>query len=161
MALTLDLLRHGLSNPVGAGGDRARTLSPEGASDLVTLARRLAGEDWAPDRILSSPYRRAMETAGIVAQGAAAAVAVEPLAALEPEGEPERVLEALAGLGTVEGHVVLVGHQPLLGLLVGHLTGAARSLAAGMLVRVECDGGPARGGGRVVRILAPGGDGRG
>jgi phosphohistidine phosphatase len=160
MALILDLLRHGLSHPAGPDGDRARGLSPVGMSDLAALARRLADERWAPGRILSSPYRRALDTAGIVARGAAAAVAVEPLAALEPEGEPEAVLEALAGLGIGEGHVLLVGHQPLLGLLVGHLTGVGRGLAAGALVRVECADGPKRRGGRILSIMAPGEDNR-
>jgi phosphohistidine phosphatase len=155
MSLTIDLLRHGLSLPAGPGGDRLRELSPEGVSDLTVLAGRLAGEGWAPGRILSSPYLRALQTARIVAQGAGVA-AVEPLTALEPEGEPEGVIEALAGLGIAGGHVLLVGHQPLLGLLVGHLTGTGRSLAAGTLVRVECAEGPRRHGGRVVQVLAPG-----
>ena len=161
MSLTLDLLRHGLSRPAGPGGDRLRELSPEGVGDLTALAKRLAGEGWAPGRILSSPYLRALQTATIVARGAGAAATVEPLGALEPEGEPEGVIEALAGLGIAGGHVLLVGHQPLLGLLVGHLTGVGRSLAAGTLVRVECAEGPKRSGGRILCVLAPGEDGRG
>jgi phosphohistidine phosphatase SixA len=156
MSLTLDLLRHGLSSPCGPGGDRLRELSEQGVSDLEALARTLASEDWAPGRIFASPYRRALQTASLVARGASAAAAVEPLPALEPENEPEAVLDALAGLGVTAGHALLVGHQPLLGLLVGHLTGTGHSLAAGTLVRVECPEGAGRGAGRVVRILAPG-----
>jgi phosphohistidine phosphatase len=137
-----------------------RELSPEGVSDLTALAGRLAGEGWAPGRILSSPYLRALQTATIVARGAGAAAVVEPLAALEPEGEPEGVLEALAGLGIAGGHVLLVGHQPLLGLLVGHLTGVGRSLAAGTLIRVECADGPQRRGGCIAHVYAHGEDDR-
>jgi len=153
MGLVLDLLRHGLSLPAGPDGDRARELSEQGVSDLTALAGRLAGEGWQPGRIFASPYRRALASATIVSRGTT--VAVEPLAALEPERDPGGVLEALAGLGADSGHVLLVGHQPLLGLLVGRLTGADRSLAAGTLIRVECATGPA-GGGRVVRVMAPG-----
>ena len=159
MGLVLDLLRHGLSSPAGSGGDRLRELSEQGVEDLRALAERLAAERWAPARILSSPYRRALQTAMLVAKGAAAAAAVEPLPELEPEREPEGVLEALAGLDVREGHVLLVGHQPLLGLLVGHLTGTERGLAAGTLVRVECAGGAARNAGRVTRVFAPGDSG--
>jgi len=156
MGLTLDLLRHGLSLPAGPGGDRLRELSEQGVGDLEALAERLAAERWAPARILSSPYRRALQTAFLVAKGASVAAAVEPLPALEPEREAQDVLEALAGLDVREGHVLLVGHQPLLGLLVGHLTGTERGLAAGTLVRVECADGARRGAGRVARVIAPG-----
>jgi phosphohistidine phosphatase len=156
MGLTLDLLRHGLSRPAGPGGDRLRELSPEGVSDLTALAGRLAGEGWAPGRIFSSPYMRALQSANIVARGAGVTAAVEPFLALEPEREPEGVLGALAALGVTGGHVLLVGHQPLIGLLAGYLTGATRGIGTGTLVRVECADGPRRRGGRITRVLAPG-----
>lgn len=155
MGLTLDLLRHGHASPAGSGGDRLRELSTEGVEAITALARLLAEESWAPARVLSSPYVRALQTAHIVARAAAAPAAVEPWPALEPEREPGQVLAALADLGVTSGHALLVGHQPLLGLLVAHLTGTERGLAAGTLVRVECAAGAARDGGRVVRVITP------
>jgi len=154
--LTLDLLRHGQASPAGAGGDRLRELSPAGLEAITALARRLAGEGWAPGRILASPYRRTLQTAVIVGRSAARAVPVEALPELEPERAPEDVLEALAARGVTGGHVLLVGHQPLLGLLLAHLVGTERGLAPGTLVRVECADGARRGGGRVMKVFAPG-----
>lgn len=156
MGLTLDLLRHGLSQPAGPNGDRLRELAPAGIEALAVLAGRLAAEGWAPARIFSSPYLRALQTARIVARGADVAAPVEPLTALEPEREPEGVLGALAALGVTGGHVLLVGHQPLVGLLAGYLTGATCGIGTGTLVRVECADGPRRRGGRITRVLAPG-----
>ena len=155
MALTLDLLRHGSALPAGAFGDRQRVLSPAGMRGLESLRARFAREGWRPDRILSSPYARARQSAGIVAGAATPPVAVEILRALEPEREPSDVLDALARLRIAAGHVLVVGHQPLLGLLVGRLTGLERGFAPGTLVRVACPQGPAQGSGRTVLTLDP------
>ena len=151
----LDLLRHGQALPAGPAGDRQRALSPAGVSGLESLAAHLAREAWRPDRVFSSPYLRALQSAGIVAGAAAPAVAVETLRALEPEREPSEVLDALVRHGVTAGHVLVVGHQPLLGLLVGHLTGVEQGLSPGMLVRVHCPQGMDQGSGRVTLTLAP------
>jgi phosphohistidine phosphatase len=155
MTLVLDLLRHGQALPAGPDGDRQRALAPAGVRGLEALAARLAREAWRPDRIFASPYLRARQTAEIVSRAAVPAVQVEPLRALESEREPAEVLEALARHGVAAGHVVLVGHQPLLGLLVGHLAGAERGLAPGTLVRVRCPHGPLPGTGSITLALAP------
>lgn len=155
MAIVLDLLRHGRALPAGPGGDRQRALAPAGAAGLAALAARLVRETWRPDRVFSSPCLRARQSAEIVAERAAPAVAVETLDALESGHEPAEVLEALARHGVEAGHVLVVGHQPLLGRLVGHLTGVEQGLSPGMLVRVHCPRGMQAGSGRVTLILAP------
>jgi phosphohistidine phosphatase len=153
MALTLDLLRHGLALPAGEAGDHQRGLSPAGIRGIESLLTHLAREAWRPDRIFSSPYARARQSAGIVAGATVPPVAVEILRDLEPERESTEVLDALAHRGVTTGHVLVVGHQPLLGLLVGHLTGAEKGFSPGMLVRVHCPQGPDRGAGRIVLTL--------
>ena len=155
MALTLDFLRHGLALPAGAAGDRQRVLSPAGVRGLESLAAHLARETWRPDRVFSSPYARAQQSAGIVAGAAAPPVAVEILPDLEPEREPSDVVDALTVRGVMSGHVLLVGHQPLLGQLAGHLTGVEHGLSPGMLVRVHCPQGLGQGSGRITLTLAP------
>ncbi len=161
VALQLDIVRHGEAGPSAPGGDRLRPLSPAGARSLQWLARRLALEGWKPDRAFSSPLLRAVASAEILARSARPAVAVEILDALEPDVEPAEVLQALAGLGAVSGRILVVGHQPMLGRLVGYLTGTERSLAPGALVRVICPGPPARASGQVALVLAPDADDRG
>jgi phosphohistidine phosphatase len=155
MAITLDLLRHGLAHPAGAAGDRQRVLSPAGERGLESLRTRLAREAWRPDRVFSSPYVRTLQSARIVAGASTPPVAVEVLTDLEPECEPLEVLVALTARGVLTGHVLIVGHQPLLGLLAGHLTGLDQGLSPGALVRVHCPQGMGRGSGRIVLTLEP------
>jgi phosphohistidine phosphatase len=155
MALTLDLLRHGLALPAGAAGDHQRVLSPAGINGIEALAAHLAREAWRPDRIFSSPCVRALQSARIVAGAATPPVEVEILPALEPERDSSEVLDALAGLGNTAGHVLVVGHQPLLGLLVGRLTGFEKGFSPGMLVRVHYPQGLVQGSGRIVLTLEP------
>ncbi len=155
MAIVLDLLRHGQALPAGAAGDRQRALSPAGVRGLASLATHLADEAWRPDRAFSSPYARAQQSAGIVARAAAPPVAVEILGALEPEREPPEVLDALTGQGVTAGHILVVGHQPLLGQLAGYLTGVEQGLSPGMLVRIHCPRGMGPGSGRILLTLAP------
>jgi phosphohistidine phosphatase len=156
MTLTLDLLRHGLALPAGAAGDRQRVLSPEGISGIEALAAHLARHGWRPDRIFSSPYVRTRQSAGIMAEAVAPPIVIENLCDLEPECESSAVLEALERLGISEGHILMVGHQPLLGLLAGRLTGFEKGFSPGMLVRVRCPQGPGEGNGQIVLTLEPG-----
>ena len=155
MAILLDILRHGYAVPMDGSGDRGRRLSPQGLAELGRLAQELSREGWRPDRIFSSPFLRATETAAFLSRAAGGTVPVEILEALEPDGDPPGVLRALAFRGIAEGHVLIVGHQPLLGRLVAHLTGSERGLAPGSLVRVECPAGMEPGNGTVVRTIRP------
>jgi phosphohistidine phosphatase len=154
--LVLDLLRHGDALPAGEGGDDARRLSPRGERDLERLALHLAGLRWRPDRAFTSPLPRARDSAGIVLRRAAPDLVAAELDALSPDGVPAGVLEALADEGATEGHVLLVGHQPMLGELARRLTGdEAPGLAPGDLVRVEFAGEVAAGAGALGWRLRP------
>lgn len=154
MAIVLDLLRHGQTLLAGPAGDRQRALAPAAVKGLAALAAHLALEAWRPDRVFSSPYLRALQSAGIVAGTAAPAVAIETLRVLESGHEPAEVLEALVQHEVTAGHVLLVGHQPLLGQLVGHLTGVEQGLSPGTLVRVHCPRGLDPGSAQVTLTLS-------
>ena len=146
MPLVLDLLRHGEALPAAEGGDDARRLSPRGERDLERLALHLAGLGWRPNNALTSPLRRARDTARIVLRHAAPDLVPSLVEALRPESDPAAVVQAMAEGGADQGHVVLIGHQPLLGELARWLTGGeATALAPGNLVRLEFTGEVARG----------------
>ncbi len=149
----MDILRHGEALPAGSAGDRRRPLSPAGVRILQRLALRLAGESWKPDRIFSSPLDRALASADILASATGSAPAIEVLGALEPGSDPEDVTEALAELGVTSGHLLVVGHQPQLGRLIGRLTGQEIGLSPGTLIQVDCPGPPGRSRGEIVRTL--------
>ena len=154
--LVLDLLRHGHAEPGGPAGDHARPLTPGGRGALERLGARLEREGTRHDRVLASPLVRAAESAAAVLGAFADHPAVETLEALAPDSNPAGVLDALRGLGVAGGHVLLVGHQPLMGRLALLLTGTETAFAPGSLVRVKCARGPLAGSGRVVLKLDPG-----
>jgi phosphohistidine phosphatase len=153
----LDLLRHGEALPAHAGGDAARPLSPSGERAVVDIATAACDSPSRPTRVFASPLLRARQSAERFAGRAAPGCAIETLEALDPDNDPDAVLDALADLGIDAGHVLLVGHQPLLGALAARLTGdAAPSVSPATLIRIECPGRPMPGTGRIVLELRPG-----
>jgi phosphohistidine phosphatase len=157
VATLLDLVRHGEALPVAAGGDAERPLSPRGIGEVAHLARRLTRIGPAPVRLFTSPLLRARQTASLVLSGYNDAPEPVVTSELLPDAEPADLVRWLAAEAPGAGHVMLVGHMPMLGDLTGHLTdGSAHALRAGELVRLEFDYGIERRAGRVVLILSPG-----
>jgi phosphohistidine phosphatase SixA len=155
--LVLDLMRHGHALPAADDNDAGRRLSPRGREDLERLARRLKEMGWRPDRAFASPLSRARESAQIALRGAAPDVTLELLEALRPESHPGEILAALGAAGAITGHVFLVGHQPLMGLFAGWLTGGVPpAFPTGSLQRIEFAGPLAPGAGIAGLRLVPG-----
>ena len=112
---------------------------------------------WRPDRAFASPFLRARDSAVIALRKAAPGLTVELMDALCPQEDPAGVLQALAAAGATAGHLFLVGHQPLLGMLAGSLTGGpAPGFAPGSLVRIEFAGTLSAGGGVLGWRIPPG-----
>lgn len=147
----LYLLRHAdAGDPARWIGDDAdRPLSAKGLRQAGRLAALLQALDWRPDVVLTSPRRRAAETAEIVA----AALKLSPR--LDGRlGEPfggEELQEILAS-DLDAGRLLLVGHDPDFSDLASSLTGAAIHLRKGSLVRIDLEPGAASG---VIRWLLP------
>jgi phosphohistidine phosphatase len=149
--LVLDLLRHGEALSA-SNGDDARRLSPGGERALERLALHLAGLGWRPDRAFTSPLLRARDTARIVLRRAAPDLVPAVMEALDPDSNVGDLLAALDAESVVAGHVLLVGHQPMLGELARRLTdGQDVGFAPGDLVSLEFSGGPAQGAGTIGR----------
>lgn len=112
------LWRHGLAeerHPDRSDGDRA--LTAEGIQRTLAVAEQLHHLQLGCDRLLSSPLRRAVQTAELgVGAGLAADFTVE--ARLVPGGDPRPLLQpgSWRRLG-------LVGHEPDLGDLASGLLG--------------------------------------
>jgi len=153
MPTLVDLLRNGEAISSHPDGDSARPLSPRGVAAIEAFARRFAALDLVPDRIFTSPLLRAQETAALMCAALGRRTEPEILTELIPDSEPSEVLVALAAAAPDARHLLLVGHQPLLGDLAGHLCdGQPRSLHPGDLIRVEFGDRPARRAGRVRPI---------
>jgi phosphohistidine phosphatase len=124
------VLRHGIAGPVPAGmSDSDRALTTEGKRRMEHVAAGLKRLGIAPDVILSSPLRRAQETAAIVASVLVHELAVETYDRLAPGHEAAEVLRGLLRYRSAR-HLMLVGHQPGLGQLISQvLTGSPALLA--------------------------------
>ena len=123
----LYLMRHGPAGQRGSLGARAddnlRTLTDVGRKKMARVAQGLQKLPVKLDWVVTSPLARAKETAEIVAKVAAPEAPLTECEALAPGGSAQAVLAFLAEHAE-RPRVLLVGHEPDLSLLAGHLIGA-------------------------------------
>lgn len=126
--MKLLLVRHAIAVPAGTPdvADDERPLTDRGRKRFRKAAAGLAEILDTPDAILTSPLPRAKETAAIAADAWSDVTPIE-----EPRlagDHPERVLPDLAAHHDGDHEdalIVLVGHEPHLSRLLGHLVGGA------------------------------------
>jgi phosphohistidine phosphatase len=115
------IMRHAIAEDQSATrNDEDRRLTGEGKRKLREVVAGMRALELPVEAVLSSPLRRAVETAAIVADGYGIPDAVQLTPALAPGASPDRVLQALADIGRPSA-VVLVGHEPDLGALTSTL----------------------------------------
>lgn len=126
--------------------DADRPLTPRGAKRFRRAAQGLARVVPRPDVLLTSPWRRARETADIAAVTFEGPAPVETTALTGASFD--EIVSTLEELGHVS-LVALVGHEPWMSELLARLTqGDAGRLAfrKGAAALVSCPDGPAKGG---------------
>ncbi len=155
MALTLDLIRHGEAGDAGSGQDSKRALTHHGSTAVRTLAETLFAQGWKPDRLFASPFVRAQQTAKLLIRHGAPGLTLETLDCLRPDGDPSDVMLQLLSHGAARGHVVLVSHNPLVGLLTSELADEPRAFSTAQLCRVEFADEPEPGAGSLTVTLHP------
>lgn len=113
------LFRHGIAvnREDWRGEERDRPLAPEGFDRTKEAAQGLEALKVDPDVLLSSPLRRARQTAEIVKEALKSRVALELADELLPEEPPDRLLLRLAKLPS-DALVLCVGHEPHLSATV-------------------------------------------
>jgi len=113
------LLRHAAAEESSASGkDADRALTAEGEKRARAVARGLASLEPEIERVLTSPYRRARQTAEPAARELGLERALRESRALEPGRDPQEILDEI--LEEASG-ILLVGHEPHLGALLGRL----------------------------------------
>jgi len=121
MSCTIYLVRHGIAALASADTqDSDRALTAEGTRKMTHAAMGLHRLDVVPEVVLSSPLRRAQETASVLASALGPDVTVEIYQPLAPGSAPVEVLRGLRPYRTVH-NLMLVGHQPDLGELASYL----------------------------------------
>ncbi len=94
--------------------DLDRALTPKGERQAVRMAEWLNRQLPAGTKVLASPARRAQQTAAALERK------VKTVAELAPDGSVEGLLHAARWPDSRDG-VLVVGHQPTLGLVAAYL----------------------------------------
>lgn len=144
--MNLFLLRHGLAvdrSKPGFKKDSDRPLTPKGKQRMWRVAEAMEEMDLEFDAILASPFIRAAQTAEIVAEAFELRKKLSTSEHLTPNGNPKLLLEHIAQLKPAPKDVLLVGHEPYLGQLIGLLvagnTNAMIELKKGALCKLEIE----------------------
>jgi phosphohistidine phosphatase len=122
--------------------DEKRSLVREGKEQCVLMARVMAALKVQVDVIVSSPLKRALQTAQFVGTELGYEAKVEISPALAPDADYDDFLDMLAGYSNLDG-VLAVGHNPnvfqFLGRLITSNGGAAIRMRKGSVARVDLD----------------------
>lgn len=113
------VMRHGYAEAGVGKSDAQRELTPEGRVELAAAARGLVRLAVKIDGIVASPLVRTRQTAAAISEGLGLGLEVMTLEALRPGGPPQLQLEEIGACGP-GGGLLVVGHAPDVGLLVGH-----------------------------------------
>ena len=146
--MDLYILRHGKAETIGPlyRSDYERPLSATGWKRTRRSAKGMKAMNVRLDAIVSSPLIRARQTAEIVQERLVPEAEIEISDALAHHDLGE--ITALIQARSTSGSVMLVGHEPTLGLLISMLasgtTYAAIDLKPGSLCKLVVGHGPVR-----------------
>ena len=140
------IFRHGIAEEPQAGQpDSERALTADGRKKLRNVLRAAASAGMAPSLILSSPYKRAIQTAQMAAEILDYRGEVLRTKALEPGGSPKLVWDEIR-VHKDEPGILLAGHEPLFSRLAAYLLGSPNlqvEFKKGAIVCVELERFPA------------------
>lgn len=151
--MQLFVIRHALAEDVGPGrSDAERALTDAGKARLRRAVRGLRALDIHFERVLTSPWKRAAQTAALLEPIGATPVATELLTA--PPTAP-----LLAMIAERHDTVAVVGHEPWLGELVAWLAFGDPRHGDALIIKkcgvVWLDGSAVPGGMQIRAVLPP------
>ena len=121
------LLRHGIAEEGFGKRDSERALTDEGKQKVRELLKTVAQAGVRPSLVISSPYRRAMETARLAMTELGYKGSLVECSALTPDSSPKAAWSDVRIHGDEES-VLLVGHEPLFSALAAFLLGSPEVL---------------------------------
>ena len=140
--MELYLFRHGIAEDAPAGrADSSRELTDEGREKSAAIAKMARQAGVEPSLIASSPYIRAVQTAEEAAREFGYKRERIELKSLVPHGTPEGVWSDIRDLRD-EASILLAGHEPLMGKLVGYLLSAPElrvDMKKSAMVRIDVE----------------------
>ncbi len=136
------LLRHGIAERTAASGNDAdRALTGDGRKKLRAVLRLARAAGLTPSLILTSPYRRAVETAELAAEVLGCQGKVEHAAALAPAHRASDVWDEIRAHGDEES-LLVSGHEPLCSETAAYLLAAgelAVDFKKGAIMAIEVE----------------------
>jgi phosphohistidine phosphatase len=138
--MELYLLRHGIAEDNSASGrDQDRALTEEGKHKLRKVLKRAKAAGVEPSLIISSPYKRAIETAEIAASELDYQGKILRSGSLVPDSSPPSLWSEIREHRD-EPSVLLAGHEPLFSATVSWLLGSTHQMVEfkkAALVRID------------------------
>jgi len=134
------LLRHGIAEDGKTGTkDADRQLTAEGRRKLRQVLKSAAEAGVHPDLIVSSPLKRALQTAEIARAVLAYGQEIDKSKVLTPGARPEDVWNEIKLRRNLDS-LILVGHNPLFASLAGFLLGMPQAqidFKKGAMMRID------------------------
>ncbi|MDG6926166.1 MAG: phosphohistidine phosphatase SixA [Nitrososphaerota archaeon] len=158
--MELIILRHGEAgkrSPVSSQ-DSERSLTASGRDEVVEVAESMRGLKMEFDVIATSPLKRSLETARIVAKVSKKERNLQIWDELKPESDRKALYRRLSNLKS-DSSVLLVGHEPYLSSMIGDLISDGREcrviLKKSGLAKVEVSSFAPRPSGELRWLLTP------
>lgn len=159
--MVIYLLRHGEAvtlEETPSKNDADRNLTIEGKEKLYQFSRGFINIGLQCDLILTSPYKRAYETAAIISESLGSSPRLEECQFLVPGSDLQDFINHLNKRKDF-GSVVVVGHEPFLGNLASLLISGKTSLhivfKKGGICKIEISELPPKGIGELQYLLTP------
>lgn len=115
------LLRHGIAEDAAPGhSDSERALTGEGKEKLRRVLKRARAAEVSPGLILSSPYKRALETAEVAAEVLGYKGRILRTHALAPDASPYETWSEMREHKD-EAAILVASHEPLMSSLAAYL----------------------------------------
>ena len=132
--MRVNFMRHGEADwPNWQGADGERPLTDKGMKEMKLIAEAVAGLKLEIGAVITSPLRRCMQTAEIVAKALGMTATVD--SALAPGFDATQMAELLARHNGRE--LLLVGHEPDLSGAIRAVTGGDVKMARAGLACIE------------------------
>jgi phosphohistidine phosphatase len=138
--MELYLLRHAIAeehSPTGRDADRR--LTEEGREKLRRVLKRASSAGVSPSLIISSPYKRALETAEIAASELHYKGEILRAGSLTPDSSPPSVWSEIREHRN-EPSILVAGHEPLFSATVAYLLGSTHDMVEfkkAALIRID------------------------
>lgn len=155
----LYFVRHGIAVPAGTPGypNDDRPLTDEGIEKMTEAAKGIAKLIPKFELIMSSPLKRACDTANIIAKEINYKGEIEISKVLLPGCTAKSLLNYLVKYKDKE-NILIVGHEPDFGMIASALIGSNSPVVVfkkGALCRIDLDDLPPKQPGQLVLLLQP------